>query len=406
MQAGTQDYCVPDYSGGGFLNLIASLGAICGRESPYAPLSVVDTSEWSRVRNLVLLLVDGLGMTYLEKNSQEGFIRNHCVATLSSVCPSTTAAAIPTAMTGLPPAAHGLTGWHVYLSELDAVVAVLPMTGRGVELPPPPARDPERLFGYSTLYQGLQRPSRIVSPMALSETAFTQFHTRGAASHPYHLEAFPLLAKATFWRRRQDMFGILRRLCHEPGPQSFSYVYWPYFDCDAHEYGVDGVDTLKAFRRFDAEFEQFMWSIRGTDTLVVLTADHGQIDSPEAHSIHLRDHRQLAQMLSRPLCGERRFAYCYVKPETRTDFEAYVAEVFSQAMEAWPREKLLDEHWLGPGPINDRLPGRIGDYVLAMKGDWTVRDQLPREAPLELVGVHGGLSAAETRIPLCLAWSS
>lgn len=399
-------HTVPSYDGGGFVNLMSSLGAACGAdESPYAPLAAVDTSEWSRARNLVLLLVDGLGAAYVEKYSPEGFIWNHRVATLTSVCPSTTAAAIPTAMTGLPPVAHGLTGWHVYLSEFDAVTAVLPMAGRGVDLPIQQSLAPQRLFGYPTFYQHLRRPSRVVAPVALSDTPFSAFHSQGAARHPYHREAFPLLAAAAFWRRRQDMLGIARRLCHEPGAPSFSYVYWPYFDSAAHEYGVDGVETLLAFRAFEQEFEEFMWSIRGTDTLVVLTADHGLIDSPEPHRIHLRDHLRLAALLSRPLCGERRFVYCYVKPGAHADFEAYIADVFPHAMAAWPREKLLDEGWFGPGPVNPRLPGRIGDYVLVMKDDWTLRDQLPGEAPLELVGVHGGLSTTEMQIPLCLAWA-
>ena len=72
-------------------------------------------------------------------------------------------------------------------------------------------------------------------------------------------------------------------------------------------------------------------------------------------------------------------------------------------MEAWPRAKLLDEACYGSGPISARLPGRIGDYVLAMQDDWTIRDRVPGEDPIELVGVHGGLSAAEMHIPLCVA---
>jgi hypothetical protein len=404
MSSKHREYWHPSYDGGGFLNLMSSLGAACGAEgSPYAPLTAVDTSEWGRARNLILLLVDGLGADYIARHGGKGFLRRHQVATLTSVCPTTTAAAIPTAMTGLPPAAHALTGWHVYIRELDAVTAVLPLVGRGKPLPVHPAGAPENLFGYDTFFQSLRRPSRVVSPIRLNDSAFSVFHARGAERHPYHPVAFPTLASMQFWRRRQDFFGIIRRLCHESGPPNFMYAYWPYFDSIAHDQGIDGAATLASYRQFERELEEFLRSVAGTDTLVVLTADHGFIDSPTKRQIQLHDHPQLARLLLRPLCGERRFAYCYMRPDAHADFEDYIADTFAGAMEAWPRDKLLDEGWYGSGPISERLPGRIGDYVLAMKDNWTIRDSIPGEDSIDLIGVHGGLSAHEMHIPLCVA---
>ena len=403
MTSITRDYWVPSYDGGGFLNLVVSLAQACGAGGlPYAPLATVDTSEWARARNLILMLVDGLGADYLVQNGSRGLLHRHQEGVLTSVCPTTTAAAIPTAMTGLAPAAHALTGWHVYVSELDAVTAVLPMTGRGRCLPDHPAARPESLFGYASLFPQLKRPSRVVTPAYLSDSVFSVFHAQGASRHPYYSDPYPWLATMPFWRRRQDLFGTLRRLCHEPGPPSFTYAYWPCFDNAAHDVGIVGQRTLDAFRLIEQGFEEFLQSVRGTDTMVVLTADHGFIDSPARHQIQLADHPGFARLLLRPLCGERRFAYCYVRPDTDRDFEDYVAGEFRGAMEAWPRAKLLDEGWYGPGPASPRLPGRIGDYVLAMKDDWTILDRVPGEDPIDLVGVHGGLSAAEMRIPLCV----
>lgn len=404
--AAPRDFWRPNYHGGGFVNLMASIGEACGAEGlSYAPLSDVDTTEWSRARNLILLLADGLGANFIEKNSHGGFLDRHLAAVLTSVCPTTTAAAIPTAMTGLAPAAHALTGWHVYVHELDAVTAILPMTGRGVSLPKNSASAPENLYGYSTFFTRLKRPSRVVKPNHLINSPFSIFHSQGADRTPYYKDPFPWKATMPFWKRRQDMFGILRRMCHEPGSSSFTYAYWPYFDSAAHEGGVAGDGALECFKKFELDLEEFLWSVRGTDTMVIVTADHGFIDSTSDRQIHLRDHPELEDLLVRPLCGERRFAYCYVRPEAHAEFEAYVVQEFGDVMEAWPRAKLLDEQWYGPGPVSSKLPGRIGDYVLAMKGDWTIRDWVPGEdpPPPELVGFHGGLSGGEMNIPLCIA---
>lgn len=398
-----RDYWTPNYEGGGFLNLITSLGEICGaRHSRYAPLSGIDTSEWARARNLLFILVDGLGADYIATKGRDGFLHRHQVATLTSVCPSTTAAAIPTAMTGLAPAEHALTGWHVFITELDSITAVLPLTARGLPFPPGTNLQPENIYGHDSFYQQLQRPCRVFTPIKLADTSFSLFHSRGAERHPYHTVPFPWIANMQFWRRRQDFFGILRRQCNEPGPTNFMYAYWPYFDSAAHDQGIAGEAALVGFRQFERDLEDFLRFIQGTDTTVVLSSDHGFIDSPTARQIDLHTHPELRKMLVRALCGERRFAYCYVRPDARRDFEQYIASNFAEAMEAWPRDKLLDERWLGPGPINARLPDRLGDYVLAMKDDWTIRDHVHGEHPIDLIGVHGGLSNTEMHIPLCV----
>ena len=44
----------------------------------------------------------------------------------------------------------------------------------------------------------------------------------------------------------------------------------------------------------------------------------------------------------------------------------------------------------------------MGDYTLLMREHYVIRDRLPGEKTYTQVGVHGGLSAAELNVPLCL----
>lgn len=404
MKASPQQYWRPSYGGGGLLNLIGSIAAAC--DAPdliYPPLDGIDLAPWRAARNLVLILADGVGGDFIERTSQGGILHRQRLATLTSVCPTTTACAIPTLMTGLPPAAHGLTGWHVYLEEIDAVTAVLPLSARGFHLASGGSPiDPDALFSYPKLYQRLPRPSHVVTPVRIAGSAFSRTHAAGATVHPYHPVEHPWLDKLPFCRRRRDFFGTLRRLCHEPGEPRFIYGYWPDFDHIAHGAGVDSPQAVAKFRDFEVRLEEFITDIRGTDTVVMVTADHGFIDSPAARQIHVADHVAFGALLARPICGERRFAYCYVKPGTAAEFEDYVSTVFAGRAEAWSREQLLDEAWLGPGPVNRQLHSRIGDYVLAMKEDWTLVDHVPDEKPIPMIGVHGGLSRQEMLVPLCV----
>jgi hypothetical protein len=52
--------------------------------------------------------------------------------------------------------------------------------------------------------------------------------------------------------------------------------------------------------------------------------------------------------------------------------------------------------------VNSRLAARLGDYVLAMKDDWTFVDHEPDQKPIPMIGVHGGLSRQEMLVPLCV----
>jgi hypothetical protein len=302
----------------------------------------------------------------------------------------------------LPPSRHGLTGWHVYLEEIDAVTAVLPLTVRGIHLAHASPIDPRLLFPYEPIYRRLGRASHVVSPVRIADSPFSRTHSAGATLHPYHPEEHPWLDALPFRQRRRDFFGTLRHLCRDAGAPKFIYGYWPDFDHAAHEHGVGSAEAAALLRRFEAELAGFIEDIRGTDTVVLVTADHGFIDSPVDRQVHLDDHVALAGMLRLPMCGERRLPYCYLKPGTRSDFEDYVATVLGDRTAAWPREKLLDEGWFGPGPVHERLAARIGDYVLAMRNDWTLVDHVPGEKPIRMIGVHGGLSHAEMMVPLCV----
>jgi hypothetical protein len=49
-----------------------------------------------------------------------------------------------------------------------------------------------------------------------------------------------------------------------------------------------------------------------------------------------------------------------------------------------------------------RLDERIGDYILLLTDHHVLRDRLPSEKAYRQIGVHGGLSERELRVPLCL----
>lgn len=389
----------PDYNGGSLLNLMATLGSILGLpDLGYAPLSPdrgLDSAALSRSRHIVLLVVDGLGDQILTRHGRASTLARHRVGSLTSVFPSTTASAIPTFLTGLPPQAHGLTGWHMWFEEIGQTLAVLPLTPRGT---PPTAwvpaclALPAKLFGHRPLSQSLAGRTWTVVPKDIMDSPFNRFHTAGAQRIGYQDTAglFAAIEEGVAAAAQAD----------SGGRPTYIHAYYPVLDGLMHEVGTRDERVTKRLAKLDAEFTACCQRLAGSGTSFIVTADHGFIDAPPKHLIALDQHPELAALLARPLCGERRIAYAYVEHNKQLEFETYVKRHLGHACRILTSQDFLAEGWLGPGPAHPRLATRIGDFVLLMKGDWTIKDWLPEEKRYDQLGVHGGASEAEMLIPL------
>src|SRR5690606_2963232 len=106
-----------------------------GEPTGYAPCNDLPSAELSDHRNVVLIVLDGLGYEFLMRQDHGRFFRQHLRGRLTTVFPSTTASAVTSFLTGLAPQQHGLTGWHMYFKELGAVLSVLPGVPRLGGLP-------------------------------------------------------------------------------------------------------------------------------------------------------------------------------------------------------------------------------------------------------------------------------
>src|SRR6476660_6625902 len=119
----------PDYAGGSLVNLVASVVAARGKKPLHEPLR--NFALPAAAKNLVLLLIDGLGDNYLARHGRGSELARRRRGALTSVFPSTTASAITTSYTGRTPLEHGLTGWFTYFGAAGCVSAALPFRSRG-----------------------------------------------------------------------------------------------------------------------------------------------------------------------------------------------------------------------------------------------------------------------------------
>jgi hypothetical protein len=292
-------------------------------------------------------------------------------------------------MTGLAPRQHGLTGWHVYFEEIDAVGTVLPFRVRPTDEPlTQRGLQPAAVFDYPAFFDRVPVRTFVVSPSDILHSEYNTAHSGRAERRGYGSIA--------------QSFEAIEACLRGTGERKFVYAYYPHLDSCAHEHGIGTHHTAEVFRRLDAGFGRLLPALAGADVTVLITADHGFIDAPPERRVQLEDHPRLAATLARPLCGERRVAYCYVRPGRERAFEEYVRGELSDRTLLYPSRRLVEEGWFGPGPAHPKFASRIGDYVLVMTDGATVKDWMPGEKRHELIGVHGGVTEDEMLVPLAI----
>ena len=95
------DYCRPDYDNC-IVNLSNSLLKAFGAETVAPTLKAADRLLEKDYKNVVVLLMDAMGISILEKHLQpDGFLRSHLEVSYSSVFPPTTVAATTSMLSGL-----------------------------------------------------------------------------------------------------------------------------------------------------------------------------------------------------------------------------------------------------------------------------------------------------------------
>jgi len=196
------------------------------------------------------------------------------------------------------------------------------------------------------------------------------------------------------------MFTQARKAIKSSNRRKFMYVYWGEFDITAHDHGVNSKKTLRHFKELNKGLESFVKGLEGTGTTLIITADHGMIDTKRSEVVLLKNHPKLDECLVMPVCGDSRVVYCYVRPNKVKDFEKYVKTKLKRYCTLHKSVDLIRKNYFGLFKPNDRLRGRVGDYILIMKGNYIFMNELRKKDRRYFIGNHSGVSKDEMFVPL------
>lgn len=400
----------PDYDGRGFANVPATVLAVLGLRSAedLPPLADLDPRLTDGVRQVVVVLADGLGVGQLERLASRGDMpflasildraaRGDDAQRLevTAVFPSTTAAAITTMNTGRTPLEHGNLAYFVWLDEFKQVTQMLrwgPATKRRGSYFDDPAIDPQRFVLVRSIHRRIRERggrSYVIEPEIFRTEAMTRMHAAEAEYVGYVLPS--------------TMGVRLRHLLEQrpwAGAPAYVYAYWAGVDTAAHLYGPQSAEHAAEAAQLDLALERALASRTAGDTLAILTADHGHAEVDPQRLIDLEGDTELRAMLRAPIAGEPRLVFLHTDQPDRV--RAYLDRRWPGTFTFIDREEAIADGLFGRGdPAVARR--RIGEVIAMLDG--------PNAATLVRVdgqtvhhrGAHGGMTSDEMRVPV-LAW--
>lgn len=371
------------------LNLMSSIQASFGINSKYTELSILKGIDLNKTENVVLLIVDGLGYKYLAQKSKSKFLINHLKDKLSSVFLSTTATNLTSFFTGLSPNEHLITGWKIYLREIGIASELLSFRTRSGKIPLEKyGLKMKDFYKAESIFSRINEPSFVIYPEKLAKSCFSNIVTKGADVLAY--------------QNLPNMFKQIRNAIFSTNKRKYIFAYWQGFDIACHKFGTTAKEPREHFQEIENEIKKFMDSVKDKDVSLIITADHGLIDYKQEDIIRLADHSDLSKMLTVPLCGEARVAYCYVKPDQAKNFERYVKTYFKKYCWIEKSRDIIKDGWFGPYDGNDNIRDRVGDYVLIMKKNYVIQDSVIGEPQMAHLfkACHSGISDDEVCVPL------
>ena len=376
----------PDYNRC-LVNLANSILKGFGAETTADTLPAADEYLVKDYKNVVLLLLDAMGVSVIEKHlAEDGFFRSHLKDTYYSVYPPTTVAATTSVLSGLYPNEHGWLGWDLFFPELEKNVTVFTNRDQLKEKEDAaPAADRE--WGIDSLEEPL--------PAAEFSAGFTYMPYRNildrineaggcaCASMPF-MNPFP--------DTLEKVLARVKELCGEAG-KKFIYAYWNEPDSTMHKTGTMSAETHDLIVSIEEKVKALAADL--SDTLLLITADHSHMDS---RNLCILDYPEVLDCLVRMPSIEPRTLNLFVKEECMDAFPEIFRKNFGDDFLLLTKEEVLRTKLFGPGKDRPGLQNTIGDYVAAAISDSSVFNT-HYEAQV-MPGGHAGLTAEETRIPL------
>lgn len=335
-------------------------------ESSNPTFEICDEVFKRKYKNVVVILLDGMGKSIMDNNLEpDGFLSSHLRTVYSSVFPPTTVAATTSIDSGKNPSGHGWLGWDCYYKEIDKNVTVFLNTETGTDKQ---AADFGVAWTYCP-YESVVNQINAAGGQAYYVTPFVE---------PFHTD-FPSIC------------AHIEKLCRLDG-RKYIYSYWREPDTIMHRMGCYHKDSKAVLREIEKEIEKLCEKLE--DTVVIVTADHGHMDSD---GVSIKDYPNIMNCLVRMPSIEPRALNFFVKEGCEKQFENEFQKEFGTKFLLLTKEEVKKQKLFGLGEEHPRFDEMIGDFLAVAIDDLSIYST--KEECDMFIGVHAGLTQEEMSIP-------
>ena len=360
------------------LSTISSILKYYKVDNGHTSLDSLDKILDKKYKNVVLLVLDGMGEHILNTLDRDGYFKNNQLDIVTSVYPSTTTAAMTTYYSGRSPYETGWIAWSQYFKEYGRSMDVLKhkesYTGESIK----PA--------FNDIYETVIN----------YKSVFDMIEENGVKAY----EVMPHYAERKSKRSfiaddTTEMCNAIEDLC-KIDEEKFIMVYFDNPDGLLHKYGASSNEAKEFILETEEKIKELTSKLK--DTLLIISADHGHKDIGKVYSV--LEHPDLRDCMITPELFESRFVGFWVKEDRKEEFRTIFEREFKDFV-LLTKEELLELNLIGVGNKHKKVDDFLGNFVAISVGDSIFRLQNDYfEGKKVKMSTHCGLCKEEMEVPV------
>ncbi|MDD4937424.1 MAG: alkaline phosphatase family protein [Candidatus Shapirobacteria bacterium] len=360
-----------------------------------------------RYDKVVLILVDAFGWCFWEKFKKEiNFLkkaeRNGTILKLISQFPSTTTAEITTILTDTPVNEHGMYEWRYFEPKVDDIIIPFKFCkneDKETNTLKREIKDPGLIFPKNNFYKRFKnkgiKPYYFINNMYM-KSPFNKSSCKGVN----------FVVTKNWDDSVKKISKIIKR-----EEKAYYFLYIDGVDAKGHDFGPNSKEFKKEIK---TSFEMINTLVKGIskskNTLLLITADHGQIEINPKTTIYLNKvwpeivkyiKKNKNNKLMVPAGGPRDM-FLYIENEYLALVKDNLKNVLKNKADVFETKELLDQGFFGDSKASKKFLERLGNLVvLPFPGEsvWWYKKNIFEQ---KYFGHHGGLTKEEMEIPLIL----
>ncbi len=360
----------------------------------------------SKYKNVVLFIIDGFGWSLFNKLYSNNLLpkellKKSVISQMTTQFPSTTVAELTSIHTGMSIEETGIYEWFYYDKTVGAIISPLLFslnTNKNRNSLLDKNIDPKKIFPFSTFYEYLNKKnviSSVFTPQAFNPSVYNDTLLQGS--------------NAIWYENIEDGLNTLVKRINEEKNKSYNLFYFAEVDSIGHKKGPLSRESINEVANFISKANNCLEQLTArNETLIIFTADHGQIKINPKKTIYLNrlmpslENKLLKSKFNKPLipAGGCRDMFLYVKPEYLDWCYKNLTLKLNKIAVVY---KTLDLVSMGFWQKNLNIPllnERVGNIVIIPnKKNLVWWDNKEKQFTIKHIGHHGGLSKEEMLIP-------